>query len=481
VTDYLPPALPVAARIRAQRWSRRPTALLTGAVLTVAALSLLYPSSPGYDPWAWIIWGREIASLELSTEKGPSWKPLPVLFTTIFSLAGDAAPVLWLFVARAGGILAVVMAFRVAARLAGRMRLLAGLIAAAGLVLMAEFLPLTLRGWSEPLLAAFMLLAVERHLDGARTAAFAFLFAGALVRPEVWPFLALYAIYLWRREPGRRPIVAALLLLVPALWFGPDFVASGDPLRGQERAQRPLPGRPGLAENPSLEVLRQGAELVVAPLLVLAALAAVLAAIAFARRRTDAAVLGLALACTAWIAIVAVMAEAGFTGNPRYLVPAAAVVLVLAGVGAVRVVELVVLAVARRSPSPGAARAAAVAAAVAMITALATAAIPAAERLGDGDDFVRTQAELPGDLEQAIDEAGGRERVLACGRVFTGIFEFPVLAWTLDLPMRAISSAPEPPGTIFRSLPASSETRVDPRFERVARTNRWEIFASCSR
>ncbi|MDQ4019810.1 MAG: hypothetical protein M3188_08290, partial [Actinomycetota bacterium] len=113
--------------------------------------------------------------------------------------------------------------------------------------------------------------------------------------------------------------------------------------------------------------------------------------------------------------------------------------------------------------------------------ALATAAIPAADRLGDGDDFVRTQAELPGDLEQAIDDAGGRERVLACGRVFTGIFEFPVLAWTLDLPMRAISSAPEPPGTIFRSLPASSEARVDPRFERVARTDRWEIFASCGR
>lgn len=471
--------MPIDARIRARHWSRRPTPLLAGAVVSLAALSLLYPSSPGYDPWAWLIWGREVASLELSTEKGPSWKPLPVVFTTVFSLAGDAAPALWLFVARAGGILAVVMAFRVAARLAGRVTLLAGLLAAAGLVLMEEFVPLTLRGWSEPLLAALVLLAVDRHLAGAPTPAFAFLFAGALVRPEVWPFLALYALYLWRREPGRRPIVAALLLLVPALWFGPDLLASGDPLRGQERAQQPLPGRPGLADDPALEVLRQGADLVVAPLLVLAGLAVVLATVAFERRRTDAAVLVLGLACMAWIALVAVMAEAGFTGNPRYLVPAAAVVFVLAGVGTVRLVELVALAAARRSPSSRASRAAAIAAVVATITALAAAAIPAAERVGEGDEFVRTQAELPADLEEAIEQVGGRERVLACGRVFTGAFEFPVLAWTLEIPMRAISSRPAPPGTIFRSLPASSEARVDTRFERVAQTDRWEVFSSC--
>ena len=48
------------------------------AVIGLAALSLLGPSAPTYDPWAWIIWGREIVHLDLSTVDGPSWKPLPV-------------------------------------------------------------------------------------------------------------------------------------------------------------------------------------------------------------------------------------------------------------------------------------------------------------------------------------------------------------------------------------------------------------------
>ena len=49
--------------------------------LVIAALSLLIPSTPSYDPWAWLVWGREIVHLDLHTTGGPSWKPLPMLFT----------------------------------------------------------------------------------------------------------------------------------------------------------------------------------------------------------------------------------------------------------------------------------------------------------------------------------------------------------------------------------------------------------------
>ena len=90
------------------------------AALVLSALSLLYPSTPSYDPWAWIIWGREITQWDLVTTNGPSWKPLPVLFTTPFALAGDdGAPALWLLIARASGLLAFVMAYRLGSRLAG--------------------------------------------------------------------------------------------------------------------------------------------------------------------------------------------------------------------------------------------------------------------------------------------------------------------------------------------------------------------------
>src|ERR1700751_1868176 len=88
--------------------------VLAGAAIAIAALSLLIPSTPSYDPWSWLVWGREIAPLDLVTTGGPPWKPLPVIFTTIFSLFGGASPDLWLVVARAGALMAVAMTFKIA-------------------------------------------------------------------------------------------------------------------------------------------------------------------------------------------------------------------------------------------------------------------------------------------------------------------------------------------------------------------------------
>src|SRR4051812_21940555 len=79
---------------------RRSWLLMLGGCVLLAVLSLALPGEPTYDPTSWIIWGREIAEGTLSTTRGPSWKPLPILFTTPFSLFGDgAAPELWLVVA----------------------------------------------------------------------------------------------------------------------------------------------------------------------------------------------------------------------------------------------------------------------------------------------------------------------------------------------------------------------------------------------
>ena len=64
-------------------------------VAALAALSLLLPFALVYDPWAWLVWGREITGLELDTGSGPSWKPLPVIATTLAAPAGGAAPELW--------------------------------------------------------------------------------------------------------------------------------------------------------------------------------------------------------------------------------------------------------------------------------------------------------------------------------------------------------------------------------------------------
>jgi hypothetical protein len=62
----------------------------------IALLSLTVPSTPSYDPWSWLVWGHEIVHGSLHTAGGPSWKPLPMLFTVPFALFGRLQPDMWL-------------------------------------------------------------------------------------------------------------------------------------------------------------------------------------------------------------------------------------------------------------------------------------------------------------------------------------------------------------------------------------------------
>ena len=94
----------------------------------------------------------------------------------VFSLFGEAAPDLWLVVARGGAILAVMLAFRLGARLDGRR---AGVAAsrpassrAVALMISSQFVRTMSLGNSEGLLVAFTLWGIERHLDGRYRQAF---------------------------------------------------------------------------------------------------------------------------------------------------------------------------------------------------------------------------------------------------------------------------------------------------------------------
>src|SRR5256714_7421589 len=107
-----------AVPLRGRLMGGRLYLVLAGAALAIAALSLLIPSTPSYDPWAWLVWGKEIAHLDLVTTGGPTWKPLPVIFTTVFSVFGNASPDLWLVVARAGALMAGAVTVKVAWRVA---------------------------------------------------------------------------------------------------------------------------------------------------------------------------------------------------------------------------------------------------------------------------------------------------------------------------------------------------------------------------
>ena len=66
---------------RVRRSPRAGGALLAGGCVALAAASLALPSVPTYDPWAWIVFGRELTDpgIAFSTLSGTGWKPLPVL------------------------------------------------------------------------------------------------------------------------------------------------------------------------------------------------------------------------------------------------------------------------------------------------------------------------------------------------------------------------------------------------------------------
>jgi hypothetical protein len=429
-------------------------AAVIGAAVAIAAVSLLLPWALAFDPQAWVVWGRDAAHFALDTRGGPSWKPLPVVVTTPLSLTGSATPALWLIVARAGGLLAVAGAYVLGARLGGRV---AGAVAAALMLLSTWWAFNTALGNSEGLLAAAVLWAVVAHLDGRHRAALALLTAAALLRPEVWAFLGLYGLWLWRDDRAQRRAVVLAAVVVVVLWVAPDLLGTGG-LASASRAARGEPslGSAALESVPGLAVLADFVDLLTIP----AAIAALVAIVVGpARRRGELRVVrGLGAATLLWVVIVAVMAQAGYAGNPRYLVAACAIGCVLAGVGAARLPVL----------------------------ALVVVILAGALTIGDLRDQrrdVQVRADRRAALPDLVAAAGGRDALTRC-RVRTAPDARPLVAWELDISMYGIDRPPRKPDVVVRWRPYGGgpvEPRLDTSgYRRLARVPGWEAWEGCA-
>lgn len=402
---------------------RRTPLLLAGSMVGLAAASLLLPWSPSFDPWGWILWGRQIthASLIFSTSGYPSWKPLPVALTSLFSLAGSLAPSLWLVFARAAALAALCLAYSLASRLAGRM---AGALAVAGVALLPGWVTDVAGGASEPLLAALMLGAVERHVARRRGQALGLLFAASLLRPEAWLFLVVYAAFYAGRDPRRWLGLVPLLGAVPAAWLGPEWIGAGDPLHGSHLAQASSEASQTRAlGRPLLGVTWAGLKLVILPLW-LGGVVAVLRSL----RAGEQLPAMLAVTALAWIATVVLMATVGYAGIPRFMVPAGAMVCVAGGIGLAWVVR-----------DLGAGHAA-----VAVVLALAVVvpfALPRARALGVQVRTAQLHHGLQRELGILVERLGGRAGVRACGRVLIENQFRGALAWKLGVPEAFLSGA----------------------------------------
>ena len=411
---------------------------MIGAVTLVSAL--LVAPAPTYDSWSWLLWGREVASLSLSTAEGPAFKPLPVAVCAVLSLLGPAAPVAWVLIARAGAVVAVWAAYR-----AG------GALAAVAVALTGAFLAYAASGVETGWTTAFALLALVAWRDGRARTAVLWGAACALMRVEAWPFLALAGVVVWRRHRDARP------WLWPVRWpcrrCGSSRSGSGRVtccVRASGRSC-PILASPPTAAVPALAALREAAALPLWPLW-------------FGALFTPARLRPLLLAGLAWIALVAVMAQAGFSGEPRYSLPGGACVAVAGAAG--------LLALARRKRSY----------AIAIALALLVAAVP---KLATLPDLRRAQAyqwALDADLQRAIERAGGRDALLACGRPYVGHLRGPLLAYRLDVEKQRVAFEPRPPGVVFQSR-LRTDALVEPAapgFLPKTRTTHWAVLVRCA-
>jgi hypothetical protein len=485
--------------------TRRLCAISAATCLALAAGSLAIAHEPVYDGWAWLVWGRELAGLDLDTTLGPAFKPLPVLVTAPLSLAGDAAPALWLLLVRASWLVTLVLAGAIAQRLTldldRRLRVVAVAFAVFALALLSDDVTAWARqgaaGMSEPVLVVLVLGAVAAQLHGRSSLALVLAGLAALVRPETWPLLAAYGVWRWRAEPALRPWIAAVAVAVPALWFGPGVLggAATSATRALRGTGTPLAGA-GRALGGAATM----------PLIVAWPFA--LFAVLDARARGAAAgraVVVLAAGALAAIATVAVMAAGGFAGLQRFMAPAAAIVCVLAGVGLARLL-------ARRDgpgggPLPGAPepggptgglsapggltrapfgrglRSPALAAGAAVAVLVTAAELP--ERAAELPHALARNAQTTREHDRlrALVSTLGSDALLRCGRLATSdVLVRTALAWELAVPLSQVVSFGEPPvnsGAFVVGLQASPSLRayMASHAELLGARGEWRVYS----
>jgi hypothetical protein len=180
-----------------------------------------------------------------------------------------------------------------------------------------------------------------------------------------------------------------------------------------------------------------------------------------------------------WVIEVALMTSDGFSGNIRYLVMPAAIVFLCAGVGIGWLLRAIL---GRAIAGTG-------------VLALAVGAVAGIAFAAPDVDHVRTdltaityQARLSDSVSGLVARAGGPARLRACGEIYTGPFQVPLVAWNMRVHTTQVESTPAiPPAVVFRtrSIPSSIITPSlrglgDPSGQRTLSTAPgWRIVTVC--
>jgi hypothetical protein len=415
---------------------------VAGVVLAASILFVVVVGMrPSYDPYGWLVWGRQVLHWNLNTDGAPSWKPLTFLFTLPYALFGRASLYMWMVTSVAGTLAGAVFAARIAFRITADGGVpatrryapyVAGAFAGLGLLGMQTYPHLILIANSDQLNVALCLAAIDAHLSRRPRLALAVLVAAALGRPEVWPFVGLYALWLWLRVPGARPWALLGLALIPVAWFVVPALTSKSIFHAGDLALNQVTIIHG---NKVIGVIERWRSLYELPVQLAAGLGVVLAAV-----RRDLETLGLAGAAALWVVIEIAFAYHGWSAVSRYLIEPAAVMVVIAGglVGRLLADGPAWATVIHRFDGAGrwaglTLRALGPALAIVLIVSLLPAAHRRARVWRDGVSDARHDAEVIKRLSDVIAKLGGGKRILACGQPVSYNRFQSTLAWAVGL------------------------------------------------
>ncbi len=409
-------------------------------VLVLFSVVLVYwtGTRPGFDPYGWLVWGHQTVLGSLDTNAAPSWKPLSYIFVVPYALAGHRLELrLWMVTAVAVSLAGCVFAGRIAYRLtldgarrgagvvAGSGRRWPAIVAAvfAGLALLGlqDYFHYILSSQSDPMIVSLCLGAIDCHLYRRYRAAFVLGVLAALGRPEVFPFLFLYSIWVWRAVRQARWLVVGGWVVVVLLWFGIPALTSRSPFVAATNA---IGSGRRLKSDQIFGTVGRFTGLNELPVQL-----AALVAVAVAAVRRNWVVLGLAAGVVLWVLVEIAFALHGWPGLARYMFEAAGVVVVLAGVAVGWLLDA--RSVWLRAPAwTGWAGAALV---VVLVASLLPSAVSHARSEHKDLRGQRLRTAEINRLQPAINALGGDARLRACGEPLTRLEYQTMLAYTLEV------------------------------------------------
>jgi hypothetical protein len=407
------------------------------AIVVVAVTGM----RPEYDPYGWLVWGRQALHWSLNTNGAPSWKPLPFLFTFPYALFGHAQLWLWMVTAVAAGLACPAFAGRIAYRLTGPCagrpwaQPAAAAFAAIGVLALNGWWHFLLVANSDPMIEALCLAAIDSQLRRRSRLAYLLLVLAALGRPEVWLFVLIYAVWAWRARAIGQMWLLLGLFAIPLLWFGVPALTSKSALIAGDLAKDSVNAIRG-AKVPG--VLDRFLDLSPPPIEL-----AALAGLGFAAVRRDRTILLLAGGVVLWVCIEIAFALHGWSAVPRYMFPAGAVVVAIGGAG---VGWLLAQPLPVRAPVPTLAAWGG----PALVMVLGAALVPAARstaRFVHGEiSEARQYARQVDRLDKVVAREGGPAAVVRCGQPVSALGFQSVVAWETGLNVGDIGWTPLPNG-----------------------------------